>query len=226
MFNFLTSKRRLLFDQNLFGCSSDYCVRKEYVTGDKPDAPSPTPPSPTPPVPSGSKAIKRVGNNLGIRLGLCEGDVSLENVDYGVCVRCWETLTHCAYSHLLSATKTAIVKEILFAINDAGNISQFEAAWEGNSTRHLGTIGEAWTCACRHNSTPASHANFLRPSVPPDDENSDSNPPAPAPAPSPSPPPTDLFRLKLYWQEGYYWQEETRERKCKCVFELFVSNTL
>ena len=38
----------------------------------------------------------------------------------------------------------------------------------------------------------------------------------PAPAPS-NLPPTSVavsnFRLKLYWQEGYYWQEETFERK-------------
>lgn len=24
------------------------------------------------------------------------------------------------------------------------------------------------------------------------------------------------FRLKLYWERGYYWQENTKEEKCKC----------
>ena len=40
--------------------------------------------------------------------------------------------------------------------------------------------------------------------------------PAPVSSPTgPSPTPASLsnFRLKLYWQKGYYWQEETIERK-------------
>lgn len=38
--------------------------------------------------------------------------------------------------------------------------------------------------------------------------------PAPAPAPfAPQPAASGSFALKLYWQEGYFWQEETRERK-------------
>jgi hypothetical protein len=32
-------------------------------------------PAPTPSIPSGSNVIQRVGNNLGIKLGLCQGDV-------------------------------------------------------------------------------------------------------------------------------------------------------
>ena len=38
------------------------------------------------------------------------------------------------------------------------------------------------------------------------------SPPPPTPSP-PTPVSSDRFRLKLYWQEGYFWQEETRERK-------------
>ena len=39
-------------------------------------------------------------------------------------------------------------------------------------------------------------------------------PPSPGPPPTPGPSSTDQnFKLKLWWQEGYYWQEETFERK-------------
>ena len=34
------------------------------------------------------------------------------------------------------------------------------------------------------------------------------------PTPPPQSSPSDSFRLKLYWEQGYFWQEETRERKC------------
>jgi len=36
---------------------------------------------------------------------------------------------------------------------------------------------------------------------------------------------TAPFRLKLYWEEGYYWQEEDFERKCKyqCCFVVIQS---
>jgi hypothetical protein len=45
------------------------------------------------------------------------------------------------------------------------------------------------------------------------------------PVPSPTP---DFFRIKLYWQEGYYWQEESFERKfcMKCKNECFEGNRL
>jgi hypothetical protein len=28
---------------------------------------------------------------------------------------------------------------------------------------------------------------------------------------------TNPFRLKLYWEEGYFWQEEPNERECRFV---------
>jgi hypothetical protein len=37
-------------------------------------------------------------------------------------------------------------------------------------------------------------------------------PPSPSP-PSPTPPASGRFNLKLYWEEGYFWQEERIERK-------------
>jgi hypothetical protein len=31
---------------------------------------------------------------------------------------------------------------------------------------------------------------------------------------------TNPFRLKLYWEEGYFWQEEPNERECRFVAVL------
>ena len=43
-------------------------------------------------------------------------------------------------------------------------------------------------------------------------------PPGPSPTPPPASPPSPAsgpsnFKLKIYWQEGYFWQEESFERK-------------
>ena len=41
---------------------------------------------------------------------------------------------------------------------------------------------------------------------------------SPVPVPA-GPPPEDYFRLKLYWEEGYQWQNETFERKFRQRYE-------
>eukprot|EP00980_Cylindrotheca_fusiformis_P015006 scaffold4127_cov126-Cylindrotheca_fusiformis.AAC.2 len=50
------------------------------------------------------------------------------------------------------------------------------------------------------------------------------------PTPAPDPKNKSAFRLKLYWQEGYYWQEETFERKwcmrCSNNFDCSVGEPL
>ena len=34
------------------------------------------------------------------------------------------------------------------------------------------------------------------------------------------------FQIKLYWEEGYTWQNETRERKCKWLLISHVEDAL
>jgi hypothetical protein len=40
------------------------------------------------------------------------------------------------------------------------------------------------------------------------------------------PPPEGYFRLKIYWEEGYLWQNETFERKCRDVTALVIETML
>ena len=56
--------------------------------------------------------------------------------------------------------------------------------------------------------------------------------PTATPTAGPTIEPLEGIRLKLYWEEGYVWQDETIERKCKFwdygdvrVFSIFVNST-
>ena len=62
---------------------------------------------------------------------------------------------------------------------------------------------------CRGGESDTSHSDYCVPS-------SYTNDPGHS---DPVPPTSSVFRLKLYWREGYFWQEETRERKCKLFYE-------